>query len=99
VLRDHEVAPGERRRDVDLRTRRRVVGVVSCFTRTKQGLGRDASPVGALAADELAFDDRDAQAALGKRAGAMLAGCAGADDDDVVVAQDGSSPPVCSASM
>jgi hypothetical protein len=69
------------------------------FTRTKEGLGRDAGPVRAFAADQLAFDDGDAQAALGERAGAVLAGGAGPEDDDVVVAQDGSSSPVCSASM
>ena len=99
VLRDHVVAPGERRRDVDLRVRRRLVRVVCGFTRAEQRLGRDARPVGALAADELAFDDGDAQTAFCERAGAVLAGRAGAEDDDVVVGQDGSSSPVCSASM
>ena len=85
VVRDHEVTPGQRRLDVDLRARRGLVRVVYGFTRAQQRLGRDARPVGALAADELAFDDGDAQAALGQRAGAVLAGRAGAEDDDVVV--------------
>ena len=52
---------------------------------TQQRLRRDAGPVRALAADELALDERDAQAALGERAGAVLARRAAADDDHVVV--------------
>ena len=86
VVRDHEVAPGERRLDVDLRGRRRVARGVHRLAGAQQRLRRDARPVGALAADELALDERDAQAALGERAGAVLAGRAAADDDDVVVA-------------
>ena len=54
---------------------------------------------GALAADELALDDGDAQAAFGERAGAVLARRAAAEDDDVVVAHVGSSAPACSATM
>ena len=69
------------------------------LARAQQGLGRDARPVGALATDELAFDDGDAQTALGQRAGAVLAGRAGAEDDDVVVGHAGGSAPVCSATM
>ena len=57
----------------------------------EQRLGRDARPVGALAADELAFDDGDAQPALGQRAGAVLARRAAAEHDDVVVGHDGST--------
>ena len=37
-------------------------------------LGRDAAPVGALAAEQLALDDRDSQAAVGEPGGAVLAG-------------------------
>ena len=85
VVRDHEVAPGERRLDVDLRRRRRVARGVHRLARAQQRLRRDARPVGALAADELALDERDAQAALGERAGAVLARRAAADDDHVVV--------------
>ena len=51
----------------------------------QQRLGRDAREVGALAADQLALDDRDPQAALGQRARAVLAGRAAADHDHVVV--------------
>ena len=51
----------------------------------QQRLGRDAAPVGALAAEQLALDDRDAQAALGEARGAVLAGRAAAEDDDVEV--------------
>ena len=66
--------------------RGRLVRGVRRLARAQQRLGRDARPVRALAADELALDERDAQAALGERAGAVLAGRAAADDDDVVVA-------------
>ena len=58
VVRDHEVAPGERRRDVDLRARRRLARRVHRLAGAQQRLGRDARPVGALAADELALDER-----------------------------------------
>ena len=68
------------------RGRRRLVRGVHRLARAQQRLGRDARPVRALAADELALDERDAQAALGERAGAVLAGRAAADDDHVVVA-------------
>ena len=99
VVRDHEVAPGERRLDVDLRVRRRLVRRVHGLARTQQRLRRDARPVRALAADELALDERDAQAALGERAGAVLARRAAADHDHVVVAHCGSSSPDCSVTM
>ena len=97
VVRNHEVAPGQRRRDVDLRRRRRVVGAVRGLARAQQRLGRNAGPVGAFATDQFALDERDAQAALRERAGAVLARRAAADDDDVVVAAHvGSGLPACS---
>ena len=100
VVRDHEVAPGERRLDVDLGGRRRLVRGVHGLARAQQRLRRDARPVRALAADELALDERDAQPALGERAGAVLARRAAAEDDDVVVAAHvGSSSPACSRTM
>ena len=86
VVGDHEVAPGQRGLDVDLGGRRRVARGVDGLARPQQRLGRDARPVGALAADQLALDDRHAQAALGQRAGGVLAGRAAADHDHVVVA-------------
>ena len=73
------------------RVRRGLVRVVGRLARPEQRLRRDARPVGALAADELALDDGDSEPTLGERAGTVLAGRAGAEDDDVVVAQDGSS--------
>ena len=79
VVRDHEVAPGQRRLDVDLRARRRLAGRVHGLARAQQRLRRDARPVGALAADELALDEGDAQTALGERAGAVLARRAATD--------------------
>ena len=94
VVGDHEVAPGQRRLDVDLRGRRRVARRVHGLARAQQRLGRDAGPVGALAADQLALDDGDPQAALGQRAGAVLAGRAAAEDDHVVVVAHAAEPAV-----
>ena len=82
------------------RGRRRVARGVHGLARAQQRLRRDARPVRALAADQLALDERDAQAALGQRAGAVLARRAAADDDHVVVAAHvGSSSPACSRTM
>ena len=69
--------------------RRRVARGVHRLARPQQRLGRDARPVRALAADQLALDERDAQPALGQRAGAVLAGRAAAEHDDVVVVAHG----------
>ena len=100
VVGDHEVAPGERCLDVDLAGRGGVASrACDRLAGPQQGLRRDARPVRALAADELALDERDAQTALGECAGAVLARRAAAHDDDVVVAHVGSSPPACSATM
>ena len=87
VVGDHEVAPRESRLHVDLGARRRFARVVHRLARAEQCLRRHAGPVGALAARQLALNDRDPQAALGERSGAVLARRPGADDDDVVVAQ------------
>ena len=82
------------------RARRRLARPVDRLARPQQRLRRDAGPVGALAPDELALDDGDAQAALGQRAGAVLARRAAAEDDDVVVAAHvGSSSPARSRTM
>src|SRR5581483_3035229 len=86
VVRDHEVAPGERSLDVDLGARRRLAGTVYRLARAQQRLRRDARPVRTLAAGELALNDRDAQSPLGERGGAVLAGRAATEDDHVVVA-------------
>ena len=72
--------------DIDLRRRRRLARRVDGLARTQQRLRRDARPVRALATDELALDDGDAQPALGQRARAVLTRRARAEDDDVVVA-------------
>ena len=66
--------------------RRRVARGVHRLARAQQRLRRDARPVRALAADQLALDQGDPQAALGQLAGAVLARRAAADDDHVVVA-------------
>ena len=59
--------------------RGRLARVVHRLTGAQQRLRRDAGPVRALAADQLALDERDAQPALGERAGAVLARRAAAD--------------------
>ena len=99
VVGHHEVAPGERGLGVDRRRRGRLVGRVGGLAGAQERLRRDARPVRALAADQLALDERDAKAALGERARAVLAGRAAADHDHVVVAHSGSSAPACSATM
>src|SRR5262249_28774871 len=58
---------------------------------------RYAGPVGALAADQLALDDGDAQAARRQRGRAVLAGRPAAENDHVVVAHAGSSVPACTS--
>jgi hypothetical protein len=65
------------------------------LARAQQCLGRDAGPVGALAADELALDEGDVQTCGGQRGRAVLAGRAAADDDDVVVAHALIAPCAC----
>ena len=85
VVRDHEVPPGQRGLDVDLGARPGVARALHRLARAQQGLGRDARPVGALAADQLSLDDGDAQSARRQRRGAVLAGGAAAEDDHVVV--------------
>jgi len=86
VVRDHEVTPGKRRLDVDLRTRRRIARGLHRLARAQQRLRRDARPIGALAPDQLPLHEADAQAAFRERGGAVLARRAAADDNDVVVA-------------
>ena len=66
--------------------RRCLARAVDRLAGPQQRLGGNAGPVGALAADQLTLDDRDAQAALGQRARAVLAGRAASEHDHVVVA-------------
>ncbi len=90
----------KRRLDVDLGGRRRVARAVDRLAGPQQRLGRDARPVRALAPDELALDDRDAQAALGQCTRAVFARRARAEHDHVVVAAHvGSSSPARSRTM
>ena len=86
VVRDHEVTPGERLLDPDLGGPGGLARSLHGLPRPEQRLGGDARPVGALAADQLALDDRDPQTALGKLAGAVLARRAAAEHDHVIVA-------------
>ena len=85
VVGDHEVAVREHGVDIDLRGRRRLTRLVHGLARPQQRLRRDAREVRALAAHQLALDQRDAQPALGERARAMLARRAAAHHDHVVV--------------
>jgi hypothetical protein len=85
VIRDHEVTPGQRRSGIDLRSARRLARRVHRLSRPQQCLGRNARPVGALAADQITLDKSDAQAAVGQLADAMLARRAATHDDDVIV--------------
>src|SRR5437764_321810 len=67
---------------------------------TQQRLRRNASPVRALAADQLTLDERDPQPAHSQRGGAVLAGSAAAEHDHVIVAAHvGNSSPARSAAM
>src|SRR5205823_14195125 len=59
------------------------VGLGQGFTRPKQGLGRHATPVRALAPDELSFDDRERQPAVSKADRDRFSGDATAETDDV----------------
>src|SRR4029077_1693988 len=98
VVGDLEIAPGERRRDIELAGDRlsgagRVMRLGDRLARAQQRLRRNACPVRALAADELALGDRHPQTPLGQTAGTVLAGRSGAHDDDVVVVIDAHSPP------
>ena len=85
VAGDHEVAPRQRRLDVHLRARPHLARGVHRLAGAQQRLGRDAGPVRALAADQLALDDRDPQTTLGQRAGAVLTRRAATQNDHVVV--------------
>jgi hypothetical protein len=85
VVRDHEVAPGERSLDVHLGGCRRVARRLNRLAGTQQGLRRDAGEVGALSSHELALHQSHAQASLCQSASAVLAGRASADNDHVVV--------------
>jgi hypothetical protein len=67
VMRNHGVAPGKGRFDVDLRCRRRVVRAVDGLPRTQQRFGWDARPIGAFATDELVLDVRRADRPLRAR--------------------------------
>src|SRR5262245_54195558 len=97
VVRNHVVAPGKGRVDVDPRSRCRVVRAVHGLPRAEQRLGRDARPVGALATDQFPLDECDAPTTFGEHAGAVFARRAAADNDDIVgVAHDGSGLPACS---
>ena len=100
VVRNHEVAPRKCSLDVYLRRGSRLVRTVRSFTRTQQRLRRNARVVRALATDQLALDDCDAQTALGERACAVFARRAATEDDDVVLTGHvGKGLPACSAIM
>ena len=100
VVGDHEVTPGERRLDIDLRGRGGLARPMDRLARPQQRLRRNAGPVGALPSHELALHDRHAQTALRQRARAVLARRAAAEHDHVIVAAHvGSSSPARSRTM
>ena len=85
---DHLVAAGEDRRGVEPvlagdRDAGHAVGLGQHLGRPQQRLRRHAGVVGALAADQVALDDRHPPAGFGEAAGADLAGRSGAEDDRV----------------
>src|SRR5204862_6466128 len=89
VVRDLEVAPCEDLADVDLAAAdRRLAAALPRLAGPQERLGRDARPVRALAAQQLALDDGHAHAGLGQRPRTVLAGGAAAEDDDVVLTHD-----------
>ena len=92
VVGDHEIAPGQRRLDVDLGFARRLVRGVSRLAGAQEGLRRYARPVGTLPSDQLTLDDSHFQTALGQRAGAVLARRTTAQHDHVVVGAHWSEP-------
>ncbi len=89
VAADHEVAPGQDGRRIEaaavdrLRGARHLARRLQGLARADERLGGDAAPVRALAAEQLALDQSDPPAALGQPRGAVLAGRAAAEDDDV----------------
>src|SRR5450755_2197540 len=89
IVRDHEVTPGKRGFDVNLREPYGFTCAMYRLARAQQRLGRNARPIGALTADQVALDERDAQLALGQCRGAVLSGRATTKDDDVVVTAHG----------
>ena len=94
VVRNHEVAPRERRRDIDLGARPRLARAVHRLARAQQRLGGDACPVGALAADQLPLDHGDAKPAGGDRRRAVLPRGTASENDHVVVVASGRSVSV-----
>src|SRR5678816_1195834 len=99
VVGHHEVAPGERRADVEFGFHQSFTSGMDGLAGSKQRLRWNAGPVRALAADEFAFNDSDVQTTFGERTRAVFTRGAASNDDDVVIAQDGSSVPACSADM
>jgi hypothetical protein len=85
IIRDHEVTPGQRGVDVDLRAGGRLPRALHRLTGTEQRLGRDTCPVGALAPDQLPLDQGNPQAAVGQLTDTVLTRRATTDDDHVVV--------------
>ena len=61
----------------------RAIGLAQRFARAKQGLGRHAAPVRALAADQLSLDDRQRQPAVLKARRDRFSGDATAETHDV----------------
>ena len=82
----HVVPPVQRRLHVHLGAGADVAGALDRLPRTQEGLGRDARPVGALAADQLPLDDGDPKPTRRDGPGAVLAGRTAAQHDHVEIA-------------
>jgi hypothetical protein len=100
VVRDHEVAPRQRRLDVDFGSGGGRAGGMDRLTGPQQCFGRDACPVRALTADQFALHHGHVQAALGELSRAVFPRRATPDHDHVVVAfHVGNSSPACSRTI
>ena len=90
VVRDHVVAPAERGADIERPVDRLgapgTARAAASASPGRRSVLTDARPIGAFAAHEFALDEGDPQAAVGEVAGAVLAGGAATDHDDVEVA-------------
>ena len=91
IVGHHVVAPVERRLHIHLGTGVDVAGALDRLPGTQERLGRDARPVRALAADQLALDDGNPKPPRRDGPGAVLAGRTAAQHDHVEIAHVGSS--------
>src|SRR5215469_9929453 len=85
IIRHHEVPPGQRSPNVDLRARRGVSGMLHGLAWAEQRLRWNARPVCALAADQLSLNDGDAHPARSKCRSTVLTRRPAAENDRVIL--------------